>query len=171
MKRACLSVLMLLTLAACGKSANGPDVATVGGTPAASPAASAGLRQQAVAYAQCMRTHGIPQWPDPEVRGDDVQIRTVDKNTVDGSVLGSALQACNALRPQLPGPDMASKLDSARFESRCMREQGVDNYPDPASDAHVEVPQAVRDDPQFEPAKEICRDKTRSYEPTAAATR
>jgi hypothetical protein len=171
MRKACLSVLMLLTLAACGKSAAGHGVATVDGTPAASPTASSSLLRQAVAYAQCMRTHGIPQWPDPEVHGDDVQIKTVDKNTVDGSVLGSALQACTALRPQLPGPDMADKLDSARFESRCMREQGVENYPDPASDAHVELPQAVRDDPQFEQAKAICREKTRSYEPTAAATR
>ena len=171
MKKACLSVLMVLTLAACGKSASGPGVAAVGGGPAPGPAASASVRQQAVAYAQCMRTHGIPQWPDPEVHGDDVQIKVVDKNTVDGSVLASALQACDALRPQLPGPDMALKLDSARFESRCMRANGVENYPDPASDAHVELPQAVRDDPQFEQAKTICREKTRSYEPSAAATR
>jgi hypothetical protein len=171
MKKAWFSILMLLTIAACGKPGGGHDVATAGGTPAASPSASAGTLQQAIAYAACMRAHGIPQWPDPEVDGGGVRIRAVDKGSVDATVLATAIRACAAQRPVLPGPDMALKLDSARFESRCMREQGVENYPDPEPDAHVELPQSVRDDPQFERAKAICREKTRSYEPSPAATR
>jgi hypothetical protein len=171
MRRTWLSVLMLLMMAACGKAAGGDGVATVDDSPSASPSASVSLLQQGTAYAQCMRNHGIPQWPDPEVDRDGVRIRGVDKESVDGTVLESAMRACNALRPQLPAPDMALKLDSARYESRCMRDQGVQDYPDPEPDAHVELPLSVRDDPQFEQAKAICREKTRSYEPTPGANR
>jgi hypothetical protein len=58
---ACVAVLALLA-AACGG----------GGSPAppASPPGSSATTAQALAYATCMRSHGIPDFPDPNVHGN-----------------------------------------------------------------------------------------------------
>ena len=39
------------------------------GGPPASPAERAKVEQEALAFAHCMQTHGMPEWPDPTARG------------------------------------------------------------------------------------------------------
>ena len=59
-------------LAACGGGAKSPTVAALGNTPTtAAPSGSSQAGRltvaQADAYAQCVRSHGVPNFPDPVV--------------------------------------------------------------------------------------------------------
>jgi hypothetical protein len=68
-----------IAIAGCGGDSSGSGVAhlstgTSGGSAASgggssSPENSASTQQKMVAYAQCMRTHGVPNFPDPTSSG------------------------------------------------------------------------------------------------------
>src|ERR1044072_9562884 len=64
---------------------------------------------QGIRYAQCMRAHGIPDFPDPESNGDSVRIRSVDKNSVDVATLAAAQDACREYASVLSGADGAQE--------------------------------------------------------------
>ncbi|WP_433379786.1 hypothetical protein ACQPZX_14095 [Actinoplanes sp. CA-142083] len=162
--------LVLVWAAACGEPARHKNVASAGSGATPSPTATLSFLDQGLRYARCMRENGLPDYPDPEVTGDNVRIVGVDKTKVDTTVLAGAQQACRALRPVLTGPDGAQKAAAARYESQCMREHGLADYPDPDPDGHAEVPDAVRQNPLFDAARAACRDLTRSFTPSPAAT-
>jgi len=77
-----------------------------GGKPP-SPAVQAKLQEQALQFSQCMRTHGVPGFPDPEFSGGGVGIRIGGgKNSaqrIDPSSpqFKAAQKACQSL---MPGP-------------------------------------------------------------------
>ena len=68
-----------IAVAGCGGGSSRSGVAhlstsTSGGSPASgggssSPESSASTQQKMLAYAQCMRTHGVPNFPDPTGSG------------------------------------------------------------------------------------------------------
>jgi hypothetical protein len=71
------AVLSLVALAtACSGGSNGPEVAGRGSTSSSAASASGDRRTQALAYSQCMRDHGISDFPDPDAEGsvDDPQL-------------------------------------------------------------------------------------------------
>jgi hypothetical protein len=110
------AIACALALAACGSS-------TQTGTGSA-PSNVPGLEA-----AQCMRAHGVPNYPDPGGSGP---------NFIGPSVTGSpafkgALQACAKFAVGLPG---APKLSASRRRALvafagCMRAHGVPSFPDP----------------------------------------
>jgi len=138
------AVGMAVLAAACG--AGSPSVAGSG-----SPAGSASARS-AVAYSACMRSHGVPDFPDP---GSDGQVPKVDPQRlgVSSSVLQAAERACQHLYPTGGGAFSASSLRdcyefgtcpqamvqralaAGRKFAQCMRSHGVLNWPDPIVDA------------------------------------
>jgi hypothetical protein len=99
-----------------------------------SPGASGGSRYaQDLAYAQCLRTHGEPTWPDPNSNGG---FFFPASNPLDTSTAGyrRATTACKNLQPK-GGGLTAAQIQTAltrllRF-SDCMRAHGVLNFPDP----------------------------------------
>jgi hypothetical protein len=119
-----------LVLAACGSSSNSGS--------ASNAAASAGGGKQAafLAFSQCMRAHGVPNFPD--IR-QGMQIRkTPDSTTVNGVQINSpafqsAMQTCRSKLPNggRPGPLTASQRQAMLKFSQCMRSHGVPNFPDP----------------------------------------
>lgn len=155
--------LLLLSVAACGGSDDGPEIATAGGTPAASASASPGGGEGSfVKYAACMRENGIPM-KDPEVDSDGrakVQI-TVPKN-VDRSTVDAAEKKCRPLMPN--GGEMPKaqpeQLERMREMSRCMRENGYPGFPDPSPEGGIQItPESGVDpeDPAFQAAEEKCK--------------
>jgi ABC-type glycerol-3-phosphate transport system substrate-binding protein len=69
-----LLLALALALAACGGGDKGGGVASPGGdkaTPTTSPSGGSGRMQQALAYARCMRQHGV-NVPDPKISGNDI---------------------------------------------------------------------------------------------------
>ncbi len=139
-----------IALAGCGGSSS-PGVArlatsTSGGTAASSggsssPQGSASTQQKMVAYSQCMRTHGVPNFPDPTSSGQNTKEAVIRAfKEVGNSQVLSAQAACQHLQPNGGQPTQAERAqhigDLLAF-ARCMRTHGLENFPDPASSGQV----------------------------------
>lgn len=109
-----------------------------GGSPAL-PAGGAGLpagTAQALAYATCMRSHGIPGFPDPNPPGSggvfslgridthSPQFQPADRTCQKQTGFGHFSTA-----QQQQG--MAAMMNYAK----CMRAHGITNYPDPSANS------------------------------------
>lgn len=147
-------LMVLMVLAGCSTdSAPGAG----GGAAAASPTGSASyeeLTQAFLAYAQCARTHGMPDLPDPVVdqQGND----TYPALGLTGSPrwTQSVLTGCasvwdhvHEVRAQYDASHgLAARANGSMSPaqalafSRCVRQHGFPDYPDPASDGTVQNP-------------------------------
>jgi hypothetical protein len=56
-------------------------------------------QQKFLRYSQCMRTHGLPQFPDPKFSGGGVQLRLPRGLGPDSPGLQAAQQACKSQQP------------------------------------------------------------------------
>ncbi|WP_214106088.1 hypothetical protein [Acrocarpospora catenulata] len=150
----CLLPLLLATAVACAESPGGGEVASVDGSAAPSATPSLSRLAQLIKYSQCMRGKGVPM-ADPQVDGDLVREGKVEGDA-DKDKVDAAKEACKQYRPpQEGGPVMALKQDLARRFARCMREHGVEEYPDPNPDGPTRGG-AEREDPQYPEAKQTC---------------
>ncbi|MEW2331022.1 hypothetical protein AB0880_24840 [Micromonospora chersina] len=162
-----LPLLLGLATAGCaGADRDGGRVATAGGgAGGASPSASIAPvsdedRQRE--FAKCMRENGVPDFPDPEPgEGGGFRIRMpagTDKEKVQ-----AAMEQCRSL---MPGGGKALKLDPEQVEkvrklARCMRENGVPDFPDPGPDGSIELKAGAGIDPEnptTRAALEKCRE-------------
>jgi hypothetical protein len=124
-----------VSLAACGSSSPSSDSAGSTGTNDAAVSNAQGLK-----FAQCMRSHGVPNFPDPS--GGQLNLRvqqTPDSTSVNGvQVSGPAFRsAMNSCRSDLPNGGHPTAAQTARAKTqalamaKCMRTHGVPNFPDP----------------------------------------
>ncbi|HLJ03664.1 MAG TPA: hypothetical protein VKT31_09500 [Solirubrobacteraceae bacterium] len=122
MKRSALiaGVASALVLAACGSS--GP---TTTGSASGDPA---------LAFSQCMRAHGVTNFPDPSSRGGGFQIGGPGSNINPRSPAFQAAQtACAKFSPKLgPRQMTAAQFQAALRFAECMRAHGQPEFPDPA---------------------------------------
>jgi hypothetical protein len=120
-----------ISLAACGSANN----------TATNAAASVNRGYtMALAYAKCVRTHGVPNFPDPSGNGN-VGLRVQNNNgsmTVNGAAVSApafeaAQKACRAKLPNAgrPQPLSASRRQALINFSACMRAHGLPGFPDP----------------------------------------
>ncbi|MGP3960148.1 hypothetical protein ACTWPT_29490 [Nonomuraea sp. 3N208] len=147
-----------MLLAGCGgAAAGGSDVASVTGTgnqAAASPKPSEDPHERALKYAQCMRENGIDM-PDPEP-GKGVMMR-LDKNT-PRETMQKAQEACKQYAPsgQTAGGGDPKRAEALRKVAQCMRDNGVEKYPDPEG-GMMRITGDVGQDPDFKSAQEKCQ--------------
>ena len=100
--------------AACGGPGGSADPGYVNGTP-----------DSGLAFAQCMRAHGVPNFPNPS--GGQVNLSGVNQNSPQ---FQHAAGLCG--RPASAGPaQQAQGLAKVVAFARCMRAHGLPNYPDP----------------------------------------
>jgi hypothetical protein len=110
-----------------------------GGAPGSSdPSASATAGQsKALAYSECIRSHGVPDFPDPSANGN---IQISGNEGVSQSVLQAALQACASLQPGgTSGVSSAANIAQGIKYAKCMRAHGEPNWPDPSSDGSFKI--------------------------------
>jgi hypothetical protein len=108
-------------------------------------ASTAAHKSQALKLAQCMRTHGVPDFPDPtgsggfaiqaSANGSTAAI-TVDGHMVNvsGPAFRRAMNDCAKYGPHGPavsGAQLAQIKQGALKMAACMRSHGVPNFPDP----------------------------------------
>ena len=92
--------------------------------------------QKALAYAQCMRAHGEPSYPDPTSNGGFI----IDgrKDHLNGQLMQSANKTCQHLLPKTP-PMTAAQQRRVTAEAlkyvACMRTHGIPDMPDPVVNA------------------------------------
>jgi hypothetical protein len=148
---ACLA----LFASACGASTS--HVAQLGTTTAQSTAPSASTHDEALNYARCIRTHGVPLWPDPDGNGvfEKSQL-TPHQLGVGASQIGAAQKACRSLAPTYPATPQPRVLAQALTFSRCMRAHGAVDFPDPESNGAIVIPHAMESSPAYLAALHFC---------------
>jgi hypothetical protein len=137
-----------IAFAGCGGGSSSSGVAhlTSGGSPASgggkssAPESSASTQQKMVAYAQCMRTHGVPNFPDPTSSGGSKEAAIRAFKEVSNSQVIAAQTACQHLQPNGGQPSqaqLAQHLSGLLAFARCMRTHAIPNFPDPTSSGQV----------------------------------
>jgi hypothetical protein len=123
-----------LLAAACSDS---PSSAGSGGSADAGGSATS---QQALAYSRCMRSHGVPKYPDASSSNKlPSGLPKVDPQRlgVSSSQYHAAQQACAHLLPnggQMSQSQSQRDLRAMLGFARCMRAHGVPTWPDPTYD-------------------------------------
>jgi hypothetical protein len=167
---ACLA----LVAAGCGAGAKSPSVASIGTAgsttrPVAPPPPSGSVGQSygdASAYSQCMRGHGLPDFPDPNSQGRLlVNIHPGSDLSPSSAQYQSANKACHDLLPNGGQQTQAQEQqDLARLVkyAQCMRSYGIPSFPDPTrANGHASLIQKGsgidQNSPQFQNAQQACR--------------
>jgi hypothetical protein len=138
---ACAAVLV----AGCGGSSPSSGVAhlsasnssATGGSSSA-PEGDRPNQQQLVAFSQCMRTHGVANFPEPSeghllIRGGPRGARAAGLDP-GSAQFRAAREACRKLLPNggVPSPAEQAKIQEAALKfAQCMRTHGVPSFPDP----------------------------------------
>ena len=140
-----------ITLAGCGGS-KAPAVANLGTTTSSSdagtttttgrsgrgaPASQAQLQSDALKYSQCMRSHGLHNFPDPSPGGGFVF--QAGSGITPGSPAFQAAQAkCQKYNPAPPGLGAGTQTHPSQQwlaqmvkAAGCMRRHGYPDFPDP----------------------------------------
>ena len=166
----------IVLLSACGGS-SGPQVASLGGGSAAagstaSPSSSVDRETAARQFSSCMRSHGVPTFPDPTVDSNGtVQMGLGPNSGFDRSDpnIRKGFEACQqfaqALRPNFT-PEQQQQLQDALLKyAQCMRTNGYQMAdPDFSTAGGMGGMRALgdinRQDPAFQKADAICRPET-----------
>lgn len=128
-------IVVPLAAAACGGTSATPGVAKIA-TPTSSTASPGSSGSVLVRFTSCMRSHGVPQFPEPTKTATGVSLRIGPGNGVDptSSQFRSAMVSCSSLLPNggPAGPTItpSDQLDYLKAAA-CMRSHGLQNFPDP----------------------------------------
>jgi hypothetical protein len=136
-RKATLATAILATtiaVAACG-----------GSSPTNTTTPKTASKNASLKLSECMRTHGVPQFPDiggngsvgiqASANGNGATI-SVDGHTLDvsGPAFNKAMSECSKYGPKGPaisGSQLAKIKQGALKMASCMRSHGVPNFPDP----------------------------------------
>ena len=138
---AAAAVALGITVAACSGGSKSPTDPAAGSQPTTAAAQAGGSGAsgatplaEAVAYSQCIRSHGVPNFPDPVQTPDGgYGYRTAGIDPKSAAFQG-ALQACKALPS--PWNSTGQQLSAAQQQAwlnwaQCIRANGVADFPDP----------------------------------------
>jgi hypothetical protein len=95
---------------------------------------------QMLAFAKCMRSHGVAQFPDPDRQGNfnNATIQALDSNNSQDR---NALLPCRSVLPNAGTGLTVEQIQQIQQQNvrdavkgaRCMRAHGITNFPDPAA--------------------------------------
>ena len=138
------------------------------GPASAASTGSAQLRAE-LAYARCMRTHGVTSFPDPDSQGNFPPFHS----HVSKQASAAAQHACQHLLPREGGGTGTKgdrqKLALALKVAQCMRAHGFPTYPDPPGPTASSQGSGTRFDgtgidtksPRFQTAETSCENQSR----------
>jgi hypothetical protein len=132
-------------VAGCGGGSS-PGVANVSSTTSTSSSSSAGppseaqlqqLQRDATRFSHCMRSHGVPNFPDPTVAPRAFKNAFLTQTPA----FRSADTACGHLLPpghsnQAPASSQAQTVALLAF-ARCLRGHGFPSFPDPTASGQL----------------------------------
>jgi hypothetical protein len=136
-----------LLAAGCGGGKGAAGVASVAST-TTTATTTATTQTGLLAFSQCMRSHGVPSFPDPQrFVGGNVKL-TMHQYGTGSPHFQAALNACSNLLPN-GGPTSQQTAQQARTQladelsfARCMRSHGVTRFPDPTAQGELSVEMA-----------------------------
>jgi hypothetical protein len=128
-------------LSACVDSPTSPGVATAGPSSTTTSTSIASAGTPGLEFAECMRAHGVPNWPNPESSNGSTRFFPAPSSGIDirSAAVSAALETC---QKYLPGggpnagpPPTAKALAQMLNVARCMRSHGISDFPDPRTSA------------------------------------
>jgi len=134
MRLACVAVACASVLAACGSSTKPIRTGKV-----ALRGASA-----AVKYSDCMRSHGVPKFPDLTPGGGPLGLQLARSGiNLNAPAYQTASSACQKLMPAAKaavGPTFAATKAQMVALAKCMRAHGLKTFPDPRTSTATSGP-------------------------------
>jgi hypothetical protein len=113
------------------------------------------IYEQQLEFAACLREHGV-DIEDPQP-GEPFRIQGRAEE------LEPAMEACRHLQPEGGGPGSGPEDPEMRERmlafAECMRDNGVESFPDPQAGGGIQIGPEQADDPDFEAAQETCREE------------
>jgi hypothetical protein len=150
-----------------GPSFNAPSGGGSGGG-AATAVLGGGGGAKLLKFSECMRAHGVPNFPDPSANGS-ISISSSTGVNPQSAQVQKAQDICGkllSLGNVAPSPaEQAQALANALKFSQCMRSHGVTNFPDPQSSgggAHIGIRISANSgldpsSPIFQAAQKACQ--------------
>jgi hypothetical protein len=132
-----IAAMAVLALAVAGCVA-APVSTKVGGSSSAGSQLT--FTQDVLAFARCMRAHGVPGFPDPNADGTFPKDRIPSGSETQ---ITAASRSCNHLLPASgSGHEVTAQQQQYYVKAAaCMRSHGIDNFPDPVfADGDVNFP-------------------------------
>jgi hypothetical protein len=134
---------LAVAAAACSSGPSTPGVAGSGTgatTTTAASAANQGMptltpaqRADQLAYSECMRAHGVSDFPDPDSQGRILIQGAASGIDPKSPTYQNAQKACQSKQPKPTPAQQAQAMAYALRVARCMRAHGIKDYPDPSS--------------------------------------
>lgn len=170
-RRGSLSRLRLLKVTFAGLASLSLLLYTCAGTSSAATGSPAQLKAE-LAYARCMRAHGVTNFPDPNSQGDFPPFHpNVSHQTSD-----AAQHVCQHLLPSGGGGGgVGTGKDQKKLAfflnvAECMRRHGYPTYPDPTNPANPSQGSGTRfrgtgidtRSPEFQAAETNCEKQART---------
>lgn len=102
-----------------------------GGSSGSSASKAAAVHNDFLTFSLCMRSHGVPNFPDPQ-SGGGIRITPGDGLNPRSPAFQAAQKQCFHLLPG-GGPHAGSPADEPKMLAlaECMRRHGLTNFPDP----------------------------------------
>jgi hypothetical protein len=133
------TVLVAVSVAACGSKGSGVAVSS---SPTPGTAAKEAKARQ---FVDCARKNGVPNVSDPSVDGQgNVHISPPPGLTKESPIVQHVLKVCgsylNGVLTDGGNGNPAQNYDRALKMSKCIRQHGVPNFPDPSPPSGNEGP-------------------------------
>ncbi len=164
-------IVAVVLLAGCSALSDGPSVATASGSSNREMAApAADPDERARQFVACMRANGIVLDESAgAARGGRIILPSGSGNA------SAAMEKCRIYLPDGGEPSRLSPedIERARLYAKCMRDNGVPDYPDPdPATGETKLTEALgaklKSDPKLGPAADACRNL--AVQPGGAAT-
>jgi hypothetical protein len=132
-----------LLAAGCGGGGS-PGVANVASSTSAATTTTQNEATVAVAFSRCMRSHGVPTFPDPSTTEPHALKATAQRLAASNPRFTAAARACNHLLPNGGSSQEAAQRQRTQLAdelsfARCMRSRGVTRFPDPTAQGGLTV--------------------------------
>ncbi len=126
-------IALIAVISGCGSSS--PAGARPSSSTGSGGNGSLAHAQKGVKFAECMRSHGVSNFPDPGASGKLTIDAVANGSSIDTSApaFTQAISACKALEPAgFTGSTRSSQQQQAALTfAECIRANGVKDFPDP----------------------------------------
>jgi hypothetical protein len=122
-------IATVVLISACGSSAPA-------GTGGANITAANPNHEKAVEFAECIRSHGVGEFPDPDASGDFIYgIKAGSSLDPSSTAWQTAIAACRNLEPSdfMPTTFTTKQIEARDKFAQCVRDNGVPDFPDPTT--------------------------------------
>jgi hypothetical protein len=158
--RTAAAIIATAALALLAPACSGSPSST-GSPPSTGTGATSAFASHELAFARCVRGHGVLNFPDPQPSSNGkFPGSSAQQLGVSDSVLRAASRTCQNLLPAGQAALTAHEQQDYLKAAACMRSHGIANFPDPAfsgGGVHFPIPPSIdTTSERFTQARQTC---------------